>query len=94
MFLTPKDNEYETLVFTYNRELDSLILANCVIRSLEEEKNSPPHKKCNDEFKKKLKVYFPTIPWICCYELGRHDLDAYTTIHNGFQRTQRFTNGT
>ncbi len=38
-----EDNEYETLVLAYNKELDSLILANYITRSLKEEESSPPH---------------------------------------------------
>jgi hypothetical protein len=32
-------------VFTYSKELDSLVLANHITKSPEEEKNSPPHTK-------------------------------------------------
>ncbi len=38
-----EDNEYETLILAYSKELDSLVLANCITKSLEEEENSPPH---------------------------------------------------
>ncbi len=38
-----EDNEYETLVFTYNKELDSLVLANYITKSPKEEESSPPH---------------------------------------------------
>jgi hypothetical protein len=38
-----KDDEYETPILTYNKELDSLILTSCITRSPEEEESSPPH---------------------------------------------------
>ncbi len=38
-----KDDEYETLILTYNKLLDSLVLASCISRSRKEEENSPPH---------------------------------------------------
>jgi hypothetical protein len=30
-------------VITHNKKLDSLILASCIVKSLEEEESSPPH---------------------------------------------------
>jgi hypothetical protein len=38
-----EDDEYQTLIFTYSRELDSLVSANCITRSPEEKESSPPH---------------------------------------------------
>jgi hypothetical protein len=38
-----KDNEYETPVITYSRELYSLMLASFITKSLKEEESSPPH---------------------------------------------------
>jgi hypothetical protein len=35
-----EDNAYETPIFAYNRELDLLVLANCIIISDVEEENS------------------------------------------------------
>jgi hypothetical protein len=40
-----KDDEDETPMLTYSKELDSLVLASCITKSLEEEENSPPHIK-------------------------------------------------
>jgi hypothetical protein len=40
-----KNDEYKTIVLPYSRELDSLILANYIIRSPEEEESSPLHIK-------------------------------------------------
>ncbi len=40
-----KDDEYETLVLTCNRVLDSLMLASYITRSLEENESSPSHTK-------------------------------------------------
>jgi IS4 transposase len=40
-----KNNAYETLVLTYSRNLDLLILANSIIRSNVEEESSPPYPK-------------------------------------------------
>jgi hypothetical protein len=40
-----ENNEYETPIFTYSRELDSLVLANYITRSPKEEESSPPHTK-------------------------------------------------
>jgi hypothetical protein len=37
------DDAYETTIFTYNRELDLLVLANNITRSNVEEKSSPPY---------------------------------------------------
>jgi hypothetical protein len=36
------DNEYETPVLAYNKELDSLVLISCITRSPKEEESSPP----------------------------------------------------
>ncbi len=38
-----EDDEYETPVFTYNKELDSLVSANYITKSPKEEDSSPPH---------------------------------------------------
>jgi hypothetical protein len=40
-----KDDEDETPILTYSKELDSLVSASCITKSLEEEENSPPHIK-------------------------------------------------
>jgi hypothetical protein len=38
-----EDDEYETLIFTYNKELDSLISTNYITRNPKEEERSPPN---------------------------------------------------
>ncbi len=38
-----EDNEYETSIFVYNKDLDSLVSTSCISRSPKEEENSPPH---------------------------------------------------
>jgi len=38
-----EDDEYNTPIFTYNKELESLISSNCITRSPEEEESLPPH---------------------------------------------------
>jgi hypothetical protein len=40
-----EDNEYETPVLAYNKELDSLVLASCITKSLKEEESSTPQIK-------------------------------------------------
>jgi DNA segregation ATPase FtsK/SpoIIIE-like protein len=40
-----ENNEYETLVLAYSRKLDSLLLANYITKSPEEEESSLPHVK-------------------------------------------------
>jgi hypothetical protein len=40
-----EDDEYETPTLVYCRELDSLVLASYITKSLEEEENSPPRIK-------------------------------------------------
>jgi hypothetical protein len=61
---------------------------NYITRSPKEEESSPPHRRYNDELKRRDKEYSPTIPGICRYGFKRHDPNAYTIVCNEFQQIQ------
>jgi len=79
-----EDNEYETLVFSYNKELDSLVSTICITRSPKEEESSPPHTKdVMTDLEEETKNIFP--PFQCRDGFEKHDPNAYTIVHSGFQ---------
>jgi hypothetical protein len=48
-----EDDEYKTLILTYNKELDSLISTNNITKSLKGKGElTTTHKRCSDKFRR------------------------------------------
>jgi hypothetical protein len=86
-----KDDEYKTFVFP--RKLDSLVSASYITRNPEEEESSPLHTEDAMTHKRRRRI-FSHHSRDMRDNLGRYDLNTYTTICNGFQWTKQLTNGT
>jgi len=67
-----EDDAYETLVFTYNRELDLIELASSITISDVEKESSPPYLEDTMMDSKEEN------------EFGGHHFNGYTTVRNGF----------
>lgn len=77
-----KDNAYETPLLIYNRDMDQLMLTiNITISKVEKWQLPTMPRRRNDGFRN------------VDDELGRHHANGYTTHHNGFQQSERPTNG-
>jgi hypothetical protein len=77
-----KDNAYETPLLIYNRDMDQLMLTiNITISKVEKWQLPTMPRRRYDGFRN------------VDDELGRHHANGYNTHQNGFQQSERPTNG-